>query len=38
MPPVLDQTTGNLNPITLRKPVTIAEQSNDLKIELPGAR
>jgi hypothetical protein len=35
MPPVLDQTTGFVEPITLPKTVSIEAQDNDLKIELP---
>jgi hypothetical protein len=35
LPPVADQTTGNLEPITLPKPLTVESQSNDLLIDLP---
>lgn len=35
-PPVVNQTAGNLEPVTLPQPVTIAGPSEDLKVELAG--
>jgi hypothetical protein len=35
MPPVADQTTANLPPITLKNSVAIESSDSDLKIELP---
>ena len=35
MPVVIDQTAGNVEPITLRKQVVVEAKENDLKIELP---
>lgn len=35
MPVVVDQTAGNVEPITLNKEVTVEAKDNDLTIELP---
>lgn len=37
-PPVVDQTSGHLEPITLPKLVTVDAKPNELKLEFPGKR
>lgn len=38
LPPVKDQTTGNLDPIVLPNPIKIQAGGNDLKLQLPADR